>query len=66
MIPALIRKAMEAASGAQHDRRVGHGLGIREFLYVDDAAEAIVLAAEQHQQARTLNIGSDRKSRSGP
>jgi GDP-L-fucose synthase len=37
----------------------GTGKATREFLYVDDAAEAIVLAAEKYNGAEPVNIGTD-------
>ncbi len=49
MIPALIRKCVDARqAGADHIEVWGTGSASREFLYVDDAAEGIVLAAERH------------------
>jgi len=64
VIPALIRKFVEAKeSGAEEVEVWGSGLheGVpvsREFLYVDDAAEAIVLATERYEKADPVNIGS--------
>jgi GDP-L-fucose synthase len=49
VIPALIRKCLEAVEGGQEEVVVwGTGHASREFLYAEDAAEAIVLAAEQY------------------
>ena len=59
VIPALIRKCLEAK--ARGDRAItvwGDGSPTREFLYVDDAAEAIVLAAERYDGAEPVNLGS--------
>lgn len=59
VIPALIRKCLEAVE--RRDRTVtvwGTGRATREFLYVDDAAEAIVLAAERYDGAEPVNVGS--------
>lgn len=59
VIPALIRK-MELAR-VRGDRGVtlwGDGSPTREFLYVDDAAEAIVLASERYDGAEPVNIGA--------
>jgi GDP-L-fucose synthase len=59
VIPAMIRKFSEAAD--RGDRRValwGDGSPTREFLYVDDAAEAILLAAERYDSAEPVNVGS--------
>ncbi len=55
VIPALIRKILEAK-----DEIVvwGTGKATREFLYVDDCAEAVVLAAEKYDKPDPVNIGS--------
>lgn len=59
VIPALIRKCLEAkASGADEITAWGTGKATREFLYVEDAAEAIVLAAEKYSKPDLLNLGS--------
>jgi GDP-L-fucose synthase len=59
VIPALIRKMTEAVdSGARHVTLWGDGTPTREFLYVDDAAEAILLASERYEGAEPVNIGS--------
>ncbi|MHB8398583.1 MAG: GDP-L-fucose synthase family protein [Candidatus Limnocylindrales bacterium] len=58
VIPALIRKCVEAReSGADHIDVWGTGSASREFLYVDDAAEGIVLAAERYDGAEPVNLG---------
>ncbi|MBI3392054.1 MAG: GDP-L-fucose synthase [Nitrospirae bacterium] len=58
VIPALIRKCVEAReSGADEVVVWGDGSPTREFLYVDDAAEAIVLATERYDGAEPVNIG---------
>ena len=60
VIPALIKKAVEAVeSGADAIDVWGTGRASREYLYVDDAAEAIVLAAESHDGADPINLGTD-------
>ena len=52
VIPALIKKCVDAReSGADHIDVWGTGSASREFLYVDDAAEGIVLAAERYDGA---------------
>ena len=57
--PALIRKCVEAIeSGASEIVVWGDGSPTREFLYVNDAAEAIVLAAERYNSSVPVNIGS--------
>ena len=59
VIPALIRKCLEAKeSGAAEMTAWGTGQATREFLYVEDAAEAIVLAAEKYSKSDLLNLGS--------
>jgi GDP-L-fucose synthase len=59
VIPALIRKIWSAKqAGDDHIDVWGDGSASREFLYVDDAAEAIVLAAERYDGAEPVNIGS--------
>lgn len=59
VIPALIRKFDEAKRKG-HDIVTCWGTGqvTREFLYVDDAAEALLLAAETLSHSRPVNIGS--------
>ena len=62
VIPALIRKCVEAVeTGEQKVEVWGTGRASREYLYVDDAAEAIVLAAEVHDGTEPINLGSDRE-----
>lgn len=59
VIPALIRKCFEAqASGADAITVWGTGSASREFLYVDDCADAIVLAAERYNGDQPVNIGT--------
>jgi GDP-L-fucose synthase len=59
VIPALIRKIWTAREeGAPSVEVWGDGSASREFLYVDDAAEGIVLAAERYDGADPVNIGS--------
>ena len=59
MIPALIRKCLEAADrGAAHIECWGDGSPTREFLYVEDCAEAIVLATERFDGAEPVNVGT--------
>jgi GDP-L-fucose synthase len=62
VIPALITKSLEAVnSGADHIDVWGTGSASREFLYVDDAAEGIVLAAERYDEAEPVNLGVGRE-----
>src|SRR6202521_2287418 len=59
VIPALIRKCWEAKQArAAEVLAWGTGTATREFLYVEDAAEAIVLAAEKYAKADLVNLGS--------
>ena len=59
VIPALIRKCVEARdSGASKFVVWGTGQATREFLYVEDAAEAIVIAAERYDKPDPVNLGS--------
>lgn len=62
VIPALIRKLSEAKR--RRDAAVicwGTGRASREFLYVDDAAEGILLAAERYNGAEPVNLGNGRE-----
>ena len=59
MIPALIRKCLEAVeAGAGEIQCWGSGQATREFLYVGDCAEAIVLATERYDRSEPVNIGA--------
>jgi len=59
VIPALIRKCWEAKQArAAEILAWGTGSATREFLYVEDAAEAIVLAAEKYAKPDFVNLGS--------
>jgi GDP-L-fucose synthase len=59
VIPALIRKCVEAAEEGRDRIEVwGDGTPTREFLYVDDAAEGIVLAGERYDGSDPVNLGS--------
>jgi len=59
VIPAIIRKCVDAArSGAGEIVLWGTGTPTREFLYVDDAAEGILLAAERYNASDPVNLGS--------
>jgi GDP-L-fucose synthase len=59
VIPALIRKFIEAVRDNREEVEVwGTGEVSREFLYVDDAAEAIVLATERYNKPDPVNIGA--------
>lgn len=59
VIPALIRKALEARDkGEPRIIAWGSGQASREFLYVDDAAEGVVLAAERYDKPEPVNLGA--------
>ena len=59
VIPALIRKAVEAQDRGEKELPVwGDGSPTREFLYVEDAADAIVTAAEKYNGSEPVNLGS--------
>jgi GDP-L-fucose synthase len=59
VIPALIKKFVDAVeAGAREVEVWGTGAATREFLYVDDAAEGIVLAAESYDGREPVNLGS--------
>jgi GDP-L-fucose synthase len=59
VIPALIKKVFDAKkSGAGSITAWGTGKATREFLYVKDAAEGIVLAAERYNKPDPVNLGS--------
>lgn len=60
VIPALIKKCIDATEAGDTEIEVwGTGSASREFLYVDDAAEGIVLAAEKYDGAEPVNLGSN-------
>ncbi len=62
VIPALIRKFVEAEEHGKGKVELwGDGSPTREFLYVEDAAEGIVLAAEKYDGAEPVNLGSGRE-----
>lgn len=59
VIPALIRKCVEAKQRGDDQIEVwGTGRATREFLFVDDAAKGIALAAERHEDCDPVNLGS--------
>lgn len=59
VIPALIKKFVDAKLRNEEFVSVwGSGKATREFLYVDDCAEAIILAAEKYNKSDPVNIGS--------
>lgn len=59
VIPALIRKCIEAKEKGEREIVVwGDGSATREFLFVEDCAEGICLAAERYDGSEPINIGS--------
>ena len=59
VIPALIRKFTEAVENNKKEVEVwGTGNASREFLYVEDAAESILLATEKYNKPEPINLGS--------
>ena len=62
VIPALIKKCLDARdAGARFIECWGTGAATREFLYVDDCAEGILLAAEHYNQPAPVNLGAGRE-----
>ena len=62
VIPALIRKCVEAIE--RNEPRItvwGTGAASREFLYVEDCAEGLLLAAEHHNGPEPVNLGTNRE-----
>jgi GDP-L-fucose synthase len=59
VIPALIKKVCDAQDKNENYIEVwGTGQATREFLYVDDAAEGILLAAEHYAKSEPVNLGA--------
>ena len=59
VIPALIKKCFDAIEAGEEEIVVwGTGKATREFLYVGDAAEGIVLAAERYNKSDPVNLGA--------
>jgi GDP-L-fucose synthase len=59
VIPALIKKCVDAVdSGADYIECWGTGTASREFIYVADAAEGILLATERYNKPKPVNIGA--------
>ena len=62
VLPALIKKVHDAKkTGANFIEAWGTGRPTREFLYVEDAAEGIVLAAEKYEKSDPVNLGAGRE-----
>jgi GDP-L-fucose synthase len=59
VIPALIRKILHARNASEPSVEIwGSGRASREFLYVDDCARAVLLAAERYDGAEPVNLGT--------
>ena len=59
VIPALIQKCLDAVDGGRDEIRVwGTGNASREFLFVEDAAEGVALAAERYDKPAPVNLGA--------
>jgi GDP-L-fucose synthase len=58
VIPALIKKCVDAVASGEELVVWGDGSPTREFLYVEDAAEGILLAAERYSRSDPVNLGS--------
>ena len=59
VVPALTRRLFEAKEHGENEISVwGDGTATREFLYVEDAAEGIILAAERYNDSQPVNLGS--------
>jgi GDP-L-fucose synthase len=59
VIPALIRRCLEARDAHRPEIVVwGTGKATREFLYVEDAAEALLLATQGYEGAEPVNVGA--------
>lgn len=59
VIPALIKKCLDAVK--RNEKKIvvwGTGKATREFLYVEDAAEGIILASEQYNKQDPVNLGA--------
>src|SRR5215469_10103449 len=62
VIPAMIRKIEQGVARGEREVELwGDGSPTREFLYVDDAAEALLLAVERYDDSEPMNLGSGRE-----
>lgn len=60
VIPAIIRKCIDAIKNGDTSRTLwGTGNVTREFIFVSDAAEGIVLSTEKYDESNPVNIGSE-------
>jgi GDP-L-fucose synthase len=59
VIPALIKKCVDAKLNGENEISVwGTGIATREFFYVEDCADAIILATEKYNKSEPVNIGA--------
>ena len=59
VIPAIIKRCFDAIENKENKITVwGTGKATREFLYVEDAAEAIILATEKYNKSEPINLGT--------
>jgi len=59
VIPAMIRKCLAARDAGQAEVALwGNGTPTREFIYVEDAAEGLILGAERYDDSEPVNIGT--------
>ncbi|HWS49289.1 MAG TPA: GDP-L-fucose synthase [Candidatus Methanoperedens sp.] len=61
VIPALIKKSLEAKKNKTDMIVWGSGQASREFLFVEDAAKAIILATQKYNGSNPINIGSGKE-----
>jgi len=62
VIPALIKKCVDAVENGEKEIVCwGDGSPTREFLYVDDAAEGVLLAAERYNKREPVNLGTSQE-----
>lgn len=62
VIPAMIRKCVDARARGEPTMTLwGDGTPTREFLYVDDAAEGLVLAGERYDDSEPVNLGTGKE-----
>ena len=63
VVAALVRRACEAVENNDQDFVIwGDGSSTRDFLYIEDAAEAIVLCAQKRLEGLTINLSSNRET----
>lgn len=64
VIPALVKKMVDATRNGENEVTVwGSGKASREFLYVEDAAEGLLLATEKYDKSDPVNLGSGQEIR---